>query len=148
MIEPAEAGIGIFIQYGRLVIIGRVIAQHFFGDKIIHIAIGLVQPHAPQTRGLQIIIGQMVGDELRHHGRHFAKHFAAFLNKQLVIIIAIFGAVRLRKPKLLRILFENFVPNGIDNLKALLVFGNLRIFQDNRCRHITENENGCRGRGN
>ena len=33
------------------------------------------------TNGFQIIIGQMVGNHLRHHRRDFAEYFAAFLDK-------------------------------------------------------------------
>ena len=79
--RPGRGCIGIFLQDIGLLARFGIAPQNLAPDEIVHRLVGLMQPEAPQLRGLHAFILDMMQDVLRHHRHHFLEDLAPVLHE-------------------------------------------------------------------
>ena len=83
----------------------------------------------------------LLDDHRRDHRHDFLEHLASFLDEQLVgAVAASSGAARLRKPKLLRMLFENTVLSLVPRMSQCAAGAMSTVFDQHRGGDIAEDE--------
>ena len=110
MTEPAELVLAYSSRIDRRLVVVGSAAEHALGDQLVHPQVGLVQPEAPHVDRRSIPSALEVRrDVLGHHRAHFLEHLAALLAEDSSCGSRSPSSHELRKPKLLRMLFENCV---------------------------------------
>ena len=138
MIEPAERGVGVV---SRMMAFSSGVARGpaACDDQLVHAEVGLVQPEALQVVRRRCRGRPVLDDHVGDHRHDFLEHLAAFLHEQLVAGADAFRAARFRKPKLLRMLFENWVFSFVPRMSQPPVGRRRRARRSRRC-DVAEDE--------
>ena len=82
--RTGRGGVGVFVEDDDVLVRRRVAAQHLAADELVHVDIGLVQPHPLEGRGVDAEVPGVVDDHVRDHRHHVLEDLSALLDEQFV----------------------------------------------------------------